>query len=294
MNLEKFENEANVIESIREKMIQPKRIQLHSGIEGFDSPEAYGIYRHTGGQPLGVVGKVFQPIDLNVLLDSIVASVHECCDSEINLSNIKYNEFKGGSKVSFGLPLVEKQEIKGSPMVGDLVFSSLMVTTGFDGLTKTSVSFVSHRLWCSNGASRRSAIDVSFKNTFNSHAKLFYLCNELITCIQDVETYIQQLGDMVKYKVSQKMIDAYLTKVTGYAVKDYADLTTRKRNILDKINQSVAIEMQNTGANLFSLYNGITRYTTHDLADGNVGELMFSNAGKINSLALDNALAIMN
>jgi len=31
MNLEKFENEANVIESIREKMIQPKRIQRFQG-----------------------------------------------------------------------------------------------------------------------------------------------------------------------------------------------------------------------------------------------------------------------
>ncbi len=291
--LEKFENQNTKIESIRSGMIQPKKIQLHSGIEGFDSPDAFGIYRHTGGQALGVVGKVFQPMDLNVLLDSIVLSVSECCESEIDIEILKYNEYKGGSRVVFEMPLRATQEIKGSPMVGDIVSSSIMVQTGFDGYTKTSVSFISYRLWCTNGATRKSAIDVSFKNTTNNHSKVFYLTNELITCIKDVEGYVEQLGTFVKKQVKQSEIDAYLTKVTGYNVKDYADLTTRKRNILDKINQSVAIEMQNTGNNLFSLYNGITRYTTHDLAGGSTEELLYSNASKINASALDFATVMM-
>jgi hypothetical protein len=292
--LEKFENQNEIIENIRTTMIQPKKIQLHSGMEGFDSPEAFGMYRHTGGKPLGVVGKVFQPMDLNVLLDSIVLSVHECCDTKINMSKLTYNEYKGGSKIVFELPISENKEIKNSPMVGDMVYSSLMVTTGFDGLTKTSVSFIAYRLWCANGAMRKSAIDVSFKNTINNQAKVFYLCNELITCIKDVESYIEQLGIFVKKTVKQSEIDKYLTKVTGYNVKDYIDLTTRKRNILDRINESVAIEMENTGNNLFSLYNGITRYTTHELAKGEKEELLYSNANKINVSALEEAMIMLN
>lgn len=292
--LGKFESQNNHIEGIRSQLIQPKKIQLHSGLEGFESPDAYGIYRHTGGDALGVVGKVFQPMDLNVLLDSVVMSVAECCSADVDIEQLSYKEFKGGSKVAFELPLKSNQEIKGSPMVGDLVSSSLLIQTGFDGYTKTSVSFLSFRLWCTNGATRKSAIDVSFKNTLNNHAKVFMLADELITCINDTEAYVQQLGEFVKKKVKQSEIDAFLTKVTGYNVSDYSELTTRKRNILDKVNESVAIEMQNTGANLFSLYNGITRYTTHDLAGGNIEDILYSNANKLNVMAMDTAMAMMN
>ena len=52
--------------------------------------------------------------------------------------------------------------------------------------------------------------------------------------------------------------------------------------------------MQNTGANLFSLYNGITRYTTHDLAGGNIEDILYSNANKLNVMAMDTAMAMMN
>lgn len=51
---------------------------------------------------------------------------------------------------------------------------------------------------------------------------------------------------------------------------------------------------QNTGANLFSLYNGITRYTTHDLAGGNIEDILYSNANKLNVMAMDTAMAMMN
>ena len=54
---------------------------------------------------------------------------------------------------------------------------------------------------------------------------------------------------------------------------------------MDAINNSVAIEMQNTGANLFSLLQGATRYTTHEAANGSEEKLMYASAGKTSDLA---------
>ena len=54
---------------------------------------------------------------------------------------------------------------------------------------------------------------------------------------------------------------------------------------MDAINNSVAIEMQNTGANLFSLLQGVTRYTTHEAANGSEEKLMFTSAAKTSDLA---------
>ena len=47
--LQKIELDNSKIENIREKMINPVKVQLHSGIEGFKSPNNYGVYRNTGG-----------------------------------------------------------------------------------------------------------------------------------------------------------------------------------------------------------------------------------------------------
>ena len=80
-------------------------------------------------------------------------------------------------------------------------------------------------------------------------------------------------------------------KLTGYDVKAYKDLTTRKRNILDSINTAIGIEKANTGANMFSIVNGITRYTTHDLSKGSKESLYYDASAKMNVKALDLAFA---
>lgn len=291
--LQNIESEFNHIESIRATMIQAKKIQLHSGIDGFNSPESYGIYRHTGGDCLGVTGKVFEPLDLNILLDSVTASITECCNDQLNLNELEYKEFKGGSKVSLIIPLKHDHEIK-TRLVGDLIKSKISVNTGFDGLTKTSLNFITTRLVCTNGMTSDKSIGINFKNTFKNHSKVFYLCNEIIQGINDIENYITDLSNMAKVEVNSKLVDTYIQKVTGYTVKENEELTTRKRNILDKINESVAIEMQCTGNNLFSLYEGITRYTTHDLAGGSLENIMYSNAATLNASALKEAMLILN
>ena len=94
--------------------------------------------------------------------------------------------------------------------------------------------------------------------------------------------------------MTQKDIDAFLTKLTGYDVKEYKDLTTRKRNILDSINAAIGIERANTGANMFSIVNGITRYTTHDLSKGSEESLYYDASAKMNVNALNLAFAELN
>lgn len=288
--LDQLESGFANVNAIRSNMIQAKKVQLHPNIEGFDSPLSYGIYRHTGGAPLGTVGKDFQPMDLNLFVDTIEQSVSQCGNG-LDLSKLSYKEYKGGAKVVFDLPL--KSFKIDSPMKGDVLDTKLQFKTGFDGLTKVSLGFFALRLWCSNGAkSWQQDIGLSYKNTANNHAKTLLYCDEIFKTIAATEQYVNQLNGLAKRKVSKAEIDKFLTDLTGYNVAEYKDLTTRKRNILDKINQSIAIEMDNTGANQFSLLQGITRYTTHELAEGNEEILLFNEAAKMSDTA--HKLLILN
>ncbi len=277
--LNQIENQFANIEAIRANLLEPKKVQLHPNIEGYDSPETYGIYRNGGGAPIGVVGRVFEPMDLNLFLDSIAHSLVECTDLDLN--KLEYNEYKNGAKVEFRIPL-PIIEYKRSKMVGDITERWLQFNTGFDGLTKASLGVFSNRLWCTNGATETIKQDLkAYKNTINNQVKIMNLCDDIVKRINLSDEFALKVDELNRYEYTQKNLDDFLTKITGYKVSEYKDLTTRKRNILDKINANIAIESTNTGTNYFSLVNGVTRYTTHDLASGDTEKMLFSSATKL-------------
>ena len=171
-------------------------------------------------------------------------------------------------------------------MKGDTLETSLEFRTGFDGKTKMSLGFYSLRLWCSNGAKNwQKDVDLAMKNTTGNQAKLLTFTNEIIKVIDMTQNHIALLNTAALKSVTQAQIDAFISELTGYNVAEYKDLTTRKRNILDAINGAVAIEMQNTGANLFSLLQGVTRYTTHNLAGGQMEDILYARANDLNTTA---------
>lgn len=291
MTTNEIDQEFNNIDVIRNRMIQPIKVQLHTGMEGFDSPEAFAVYRKSGGKPLGVVGRVFEPPNLNHFLDSIVKSVVECCP-DYNLGDLKYTEYKDGSKVSFDLPSKDF-EVK-SKLIGDSYQTKIHFFTGFDGLTKSSISFSVLRLVCLNGAkSWQKDLELSFKNTLGNAGKLEYFGNQIIQLRHNIDTYKESLNKLAEKTVTQKEIDTFMKSVLGYNQSEYKDLTTRKRNILDKINKSVAIEQRDLGTNLYSLLQGITRYTSHEVVDS-VDDTFFGNAAKLNLDAHHAAFSMLN
>lgn len=285
-------SEFNNIDKIKEQIFTPQLVQLHPNIEGFNSPQSFAVYKNTGGNALGVVGNTYKPMDLNIMLDSIVTSALECTN-DIDLSSLKFKEYKGGSKVAFSLDL-PTAEIKGSPMVGDIVKRGLEFRTGFDGKTKSSVVETFERVWCSNGCTNTVSQAVAFKNTINNHAKIYNLCQYIEQSQINSNSFITNIGKLSTIEMTQKDIDAFLTKLTGYDVKGYKDLTTRKRNILDSINAAIGIEKANTGANMFSIVNGVTRYTTHDLSKGSEESLYYDASAKMNVNALNLAFAMVD
>lgn len=290
--LNSIENGGAHIESLKSKVIKAKKIQLVCPLEGFESPDSFGIYRNTGGKALGVVGKVFEPTDLELFLDAIHHSVLSS-GIDLDITKLEYREYYGGSKVSFVLPY-KKYEIQ-SPMVGDTLETKLCFGTGFDGKTCANLNFSALRLWCANGAKGYvKDIELEMKNTANNQAKLLYFTNEIIGAVNGVDRYVGLLNNASKKSIKQSQIDEFLIALTGYNTKEKNELTTRKRNILDSINRAITIEIQNTGASYFSLLQGITRYTTHDLAKGDEEALLFAHASKMSDKAHQLVFAELN
>lgn len=290
--INQIEKEFKVVDHVRSKLFEPKLIQLHTGNEMFNSPEAYGVYKSTGGDALGVVGSRYSPMNLETMLDSIVYSIANC-DVDVDLSTLRFREYLGGKKVAFTVDLPTK-EIKGSPLVGDVISRRLEFRTGFDGLTKTSITEYLFRKVCENGATSPYSQVLSFKNTINNHMRIYNLCGHINQVILNGDKFLLNFGRLSSISMDSSDIDSFIKKVTGLSAKDYKTMTARSRNLLDAINRSVAIEMAETGDNLYSIVNGITRYNTHHKAKGDEEKLLYSSIDSVTQKAFSVALAQLN
>ena len=280
--LEQIEVESSKIEELRSKLPIIEKIPLNVGLEGYNTPNVFGIYKQGGGNCLGISKDSYKPANLSLFLDTIVNSCLEA-DLNLDLDAIDYKEYKGGKKVTFRIPLKEF-EIE-SPMVGDIMKTSLLFTTGFDTQTKSSLTYSTYRIWCSNGAkSWRNEYAISFKNTKNNADKYLLFSEQIIKTNQDVEEYVKSLGQLAKKPITQEQLDDFYLRVTGVNKKNYEESHGKSQNIFNALQNAFMIESANTGMNAFSLLQASTRYATHELAEVEE-DLYFGNAATFNQTA---------
>lgn len=280
--LQQIETQSNKVEELRAKLPVIEKVKLNVGLEGYNAPNVYGIYKQGGGNCLGVSKDSFTPANLSLFLDTIVNSIYEA-DLNLDVDKIEFKEYKGGKKVTFKIPLKDF-EIE-SPMKGDILKSSLLFTTGFDVQTKSSLSYSTYRIWCSNGAGRwDNGYSLSFKNTKNNADKYLLFTEQIIKTSQDVEDYVKYLGELAKKPITQSQLDDFYFRLTGVNKENYENAHGKSKKIFDAIQNAVMIESANTGMNAFSLLQAATRYSTHELAEVEE-DLYFGNAAAVNQQA---------
>lgn len=276
------------IETIKSKLFDVVKVPLITNLEGFNNPDSYSTYRSTGGEPFGTVGKDFTPTQPKLLFDEFETCLY---DTDAKMKDVKYLELKGGKKIVFEAPIktIGFKNMKGEH---DEMIVKVNLATGFDGLTKTSLFISCYRMVCSNGMKAwRTEFAVSFKNTKGNVGKASSLCYDIARAtdqIDDFESYLKKLNSV---QVNTEKVDEFILKTLGYNEALRSELNTAKKNILDAVQESVAIEFGRTGSTLWGLVNGITHYTNHVArADDRNDYLLVGNGLKLNDTAQKIAL----
>jgi hypothetical protein len=279
------------VTKIGQELFNVKPIQLHPNIEGFNSPESFGIYKTSGGNPLGVVGSQFVPTQPKDLFDPFV----ECLERNgVDVGELNYKEFKGGAKIMFTAPVgrVVFKNMKGAE---DESIVKMNLFTGYDGHTATSMFLSTYRLICSNGAKAwKTDFAVKYRNTMGNTGKIQMMCDSVLNTLEMMPNLREFMEHMNKVQITPAQVDEYIFKVTGMHKKEYSEYSKRKQNIFDDINQSVGLEFSRTGESVWGLYNGITHYTNH-VASKNGEEFVMVDSGlEMNNKAQKFALELMN
>lgn len=250
--IQKIENQLFVVEEHNLTSVSPDA--------KYEAPKTIALYKSTGGAPIGEIGKNFNVTQPKALFDSFIDCVGNI--KEFDLDNLDYQETKGGSKIRFRTKIANFGFKNGVGKVDDLD-TFITLTTGYDGLTKTSLALESYRLICSNGMKiMGTSVNVAIKNTKGNNGKIQSLCNDVAKVIaqtQDINEYFKFLNTV---DVSELQKQEVIKKSFGYNRQD-EELSSRTLVNLEQIEESIALEFSRTGANMWGLLNGITHYTNH-------------------------------
>lgn len=268
------------------------KVKLHTGNPAFESPSAFGLYKTSGGQALGVVGKDFTPTQPEFLWNNLKACL---VAKEIDDTKMKFREIKGGRKIVITCP-VKEFSFKNKAKKNDIMSVMVAISTGYDGKTPTQMFLHTERLICTNGM---KALDteftVKFKNVKGNIGKANMLCDDVADAISDIDNLKDLYTKLNQRTITPKEQAEYIKMVTGLDPRQYADLTKKRQALLDTINESVAIEMKDAGETAWALMNGITRYTNHGAKYTSKDDYLFADAGMfMNNRAQRAAIQLLN
>ena len=290
--LNRISNEMQNVSDIEKKLVtiydKPKvtpNFQNYEFEGTLQQPEGYEVYDSLG-RWLGSTGKVYQSLQPKDFLGAVLGNVTDCDISGLDLSKLTFNEYSNGRIIEFRLP-TEIVSFKNFAGKQDETKLFLNFRTGFAGYGRTEIGLYSHRFICSNGMRIiKSEVELNVKHTINMNYKALEFCNQLVQTVEKIQETSKMWKELDSIQVNDSTVKAFAMKLAN--VKKDEKLSTKKQNILDKINESIEIEFKDSGSTLWGLLNGATRYTNHFASGCEKPEYIQTELGtgnKMNKLA---------
>lgn len=244
-----------------------------SGIE----LDRIGLIREDTNDILGVHSNGYTPYQNEQLVD-LLQRVSSMTGLEIH----KGGEFGKGKKVYIQL---KSNDLK---IGNDKVEGFVTGINSFDGSTSLAFGNSNLTISCQNTffAAYRNLEKV--RHTKNMNFKIDEICKGIDVLIEEEKemfTTIKKMSEMsydekTKDRVIKSLFDIdYDIKLVNY--RDTDELSTNTKNKLSRLYIDMNGELQEKGDNLWGLFSGVTKYTTHSLSRyDNTENKMFGTYGK--------------
>jgi phage/plasmid-like protein (TIGR03299 family) len=226
------------------------------------------IVRSDNNAILGVHGDGYHPLQNSEMMEIL-----DRISGKMGLPLHKGGYFNQGEKVYIQL---KTQDLK----VGtDKVKGYLTCVNSFDGSTSLAFGHSNLTISCQNTffANYREMAN-KVRHTQKMHERIDIICMQIEDVLRAEQKIFQSITRMSEVKIDQKVRDMVLERILNLdkeeRLADLTTLSTRKKNILSDLEVNIAGEVQDKGGNLWGLFSGITKYTTHSLkGDSNENKL---------------------
>jgi hypothetical protein len=211
-----------------------------------------------------IVGRVGPRTTVKGYLSNLETLNHALHDN-VDLSGIEVKDavhFNGGR--------IHRQIVfpnyKIEPAVGDITQLMLDVHDSVDNSWAWQVTFTGHRLWCLNGCTTKD-FSIRMYGRHGARSKIEYseAMRVIASGINAFQARESEFRTLMKSKIQRSEVEnLYRHTIAWQPRRDSKGnrvLTNLKR--LDDLMNAYDIERSYSGDNLYSVYNGATRWATH-------------------------------
>jgi hypothetical protein len=190
------------------------------------------------------------------IVDMVLQGISKFGDK---LSVSKAGSINGGRRVFMQLA------IEGDSKVGDdIVKRYVTIIDSNDGSTSLSVGIGDFNMWCGNQFFKfYKSGEAKFRHTATIEQKIasipFLIETALDESLRQVEVYRKFLSTPLTQGLADKMIQSVLE----HDRLDNPELGKRSVDMIDMFRSNIKTECEHVGDNVWGLFNGLTRYTTH-------------------------------
>jgi len=245
---------------------------------GLNKIEGYkAIIRDDNGEILSVMKKSYSPMNNSEFLE-IVTKIQEI--SGFNLAG--FNEFKGGRKV---LGFLENNRENFS-IGGNKIKDYFILGNSFDGTSSFFTGTTSVLIRCQNQFSQIIEHN-KIRHTKKIKTKLDEYYAYLDFYFNQRDTLYKTFERIGNIKLTEELQEQMINFILGIKENSEKELSTRKQNQIELLRTTILTETKDLGENLWGAFNGVTKYTTHEIESRNpVFGNIFGIQGDINKRTL--------
>ncbi len=251
--------------------VRQEPVQTESGIV---IPNQMAIIRNDTNVPLSVMASGYQPYQNHELIDLL-----ERVSNQTGMEIKKSGSFGDGEKVFIQL---KSNDLK---LGNDRVEGYLTGINSFDGSTSLAFGPSNVTISCTNSffAAFRG-INTKVRHTKNMVIRIDDICKGLEGIVKEEKEMFDNIVKLSETRIGKNNIDQVIR--TLFNIDKNADLnkedniSTVTLNKLSRFHVDLNGELQQKGDNLWGLFSGVTKYTTHSLSkEDNTEKKMFGVYG---------------
>ena len=251
--------------------VRTEGLQTSSGII---IPDKIGIVREDDSTILGIHSNGYVPYQNDQMME-LLFKVSQQTGLDVHRGGL----FGGGRKVFV--------QLKSNDLTlgTDRIEGYVTGINSFDGSTSLSFGPSSKTISCQNtffGVYKD--LDSKVRHTKNMELKIDDICRQIEGVVQE-ETNV--FGSIVKMSetrfddvIKDRVIKSLFNIERNVDIKDVDSLSTVTQNKLSRFYVDLNGEIQGKGDNIWGLFSGVTKYTTHSMGKGDNSEnKMFGTYG---------------
>ena len=250
--------------------VSKEPIQTVSGIQ---IPDRIAIMRADTEKVLGIHGKNYDPYQNHELME-LLYQIGGQTGLKVHTGGL----FKEGAKIWFQL---KSDDLR---LNGDVIKGFLSGFNSFDGSSSLGFGNSTFTVSCENSWwTAYREVKTKLRHSASMRPKIDEILANIDVVLQQEQKLFREivmLSETAMTETQKDLVTALLFNLDREELLNESELSTRKKNQLEDFGNDLRTEIAQKGDNLWGLFSGVTRYTTHSMktTDNSEGK-MFGQTG---------------